>query len=350
MFADTGVWTGSSGAVRLLETQGAHVDGKYSLAARTGVPSPRHPAEGRHAITLSRLSENEFRWDTTVDFAIGSIRPADVAAVLSGLIASAEGKSEREVRGDLAASAPRTAAALGQLFSLDSVRPSRLADGSTAVTLVIAIHSDRLRRRYPAFGDYVRRYVDPLQYRALVTDRSGISYFEVTGRDRRTTVRLRTHRGELVPLTGPIRPMPDTLSVQMDFKARVKRLGVGFHGLRMDLIHLRRGDVENSWVVTARREPEWDFPLAMGRLIRAPLRRPFAGEGSLFRLGIRRDGTGQTVIVRQLRLYVQESAILRFLNSLSGAAFSDFEDRVDREENAWLREVFAGMRGDARGS
>jgi hypothetical protein len=54
------------------------------------------------------------------------------------------------------------------------------------------------------------------------------------------------------------------------------------------------------------------------------------------------------VIVRQIRLFVQESAILRFLNSLSGAAFSEFEDRVDREENTWLREVFAGMRADAR--
>jgi hypothetical protein len=100
-------------------------------------------------------------------------------------------------------------------------------------------------------------------------------------------------------------------------------------------------------VVTARREPEWDFPLAVAHLIRAPLRRPFAGEGSLFRIGVRREGEGPTVIVRQVRLFVQESAILRFLNALSGTAFSDFEDRVDREQNAWLRTVFAAMREDA---
>ena len=349
VFADSGVWTRGSGAVRLLETHGAYVDGKYSLAARVGVPEPRSPADGRHAITLSRLSENEFRWDTTVDFAIGSIRPADVATILSHLVAAAEGKSEREARADLSATAPRTSAALGQLFSIDSLRPTKLGDGSTALTLVIGIHSDLFRRRYPAFGDYVRRYVDPLRYRVLVTDRSATPYFEATARDRQVTVRLRTFGGELIPLVGPIRPMPDTLSVQMDFKARVKRLGVGFHDLRMELIHVRRGESENSWVVTARREPEWDFPLAMARLIRAPLRRPFAGEGSLFRLGVRGDGAGQTVIVRQVRLFVQESAILRFLNSLSGAAFSDFEDRVDREENAWLREVFSGMAADARG-
>jgi hypothetical protein len=347
VFADTAVWTRQSANVRLLETQGAFVNGKYSLASHVDVPEPRRPADGRHAITLSRLSDNEFRWDTAVDFAIGTVRPADVASVLSRLIGSAEGKSEAEARADLAASAPRTSGALGQLFSLDSLRPTRLSDGSTAVTLVIGVHSDRLRRRFPAFGDYVRRYVDPLRYRVVVTDPAGTPYFEATGAERQVTLHLRTHGGELMPLSGPLRAMPDTLALLVDFKARVKHLGVGFHGLRMELEHVRHGASENSWVVTARHEPEWDFPLATARLIRAPLRRPFAGEGSLFRIGVRGDGTGPTVIVRQIRLFVQESAILRFLNSLSGAAFSEFEDRVDREENAWLREVFAGMRADA---
>jgi hypothetical protein len=348
IFDDSGAWTRRSGDVRLLEVQGTFVDGKYSLASHVDVPPPRRPADGRHAITLSRLSENEFRWDTAVDFAIGSIRPADVSSVLARLVSSAEGKTEREARADLAAAAPRTAGALGQLFSLDSLRPTRLADGSTAVTLVVGIHSDRLRRRYPAFGDYVRRYVDPLRARVLVTDRGGVPFIEVESSEQRVTIRLRTCAGEIVPLTGAIRTMPDSLELLVDFKARVKHLGVGFHGLRMELVHVRHDASENSWVVTAHREPEWDFPLAMASLIRAPLRRPFAGEGSLFRLGVRGDGSSPTVLVRQIRLFVQESAILRFLNSLSGAAFSEFEDRVDREENAWLREVFSGMRADAR--
>lgn len=349
VFEDSNAWTRSSGPVRLLEIQGGLVDGKYTLVSRIGVPEPRKPADGRHAITLSRLSDNEFRWDTTVDFAIGSIRPAELATVLARLAASAEGRTERDVRADLQTAAPRTAGALGQLFSLDSIAPTRLGDGSTAVTLVVGIHSNRLARRYPAFGDYVRRYVDPVRYRVVVSDRSGVPYFEAVAQDQVMTVRMRTCAGELVPLSGPNRPMPDTLAMLVDFKAKVKHLGVGFHGLRMELVHVRHDDTENSWVVTARQEPEWEFPLATARLIRAPLRRPFAGEGSLFRIGVRRDGTGQTVIVRQVRLFVQESAILRFLNSLSGTAFSEFEDRVDREENAWLREVFAGMRADARG-
>lgn len=348
IFDDTGTWTRRSGEVRLLEIQGTFVDGKYSLASHVDVPAPRKAADGRHAITLSRLSDNEFRWDTAVDFAIGSIRPADVASVLAKLVSSAEGKTEREARTDLAATAPRTSGALGQLFSLDSLRPTRLGDGSTAVTLVVGIHSDRLRQRYPAFGDYVRRYVDPLRSRVVVTDRGGVPFMELVSNEKQVTIRLRTCGGEIVPLSGAIRAMPDTLELLVDFKARVKHLGVGFHGLRMEMVHVRHDASENSWVVTAHHEPEWDFPLAMATLIRAPLRRPFAGEGSLFRLGVRGDGAGPTVLVRQIRLFVQESAILRFLNSLSGAAFSEFEDKVDREENAWLREVFSGMRADVR--
>jgi hypothetical protein len=348
VFEDSAVWTGSSGAVRLMEIQGAFQSGRYTLSAHSGVPAPKNPGDGRHVITLSRLSDGEFRWDTAVDFAIGSIRPSDVAAVLSRLVGSAEGKSERDVRAELAMSAPRTSAALGRAFALDSVVPTKLADGSTAVTIAVAMRSDLLRGRYPAFADYMRKYVDPARYRVVATDRAGTPYFEASAADRLLTMRLRTMRGGLVSLAGPAMPMPDTLELLVDFKTKVKHFGVGFRELRVELVHVRKGESENGWVVTARQEPSWEFPLATARLIRTPLRRPFVGEGSLFRIGIRGDGTQQTVIFREIRLFVQESAILRFLNALSGAAFSDFEDRVDEEQNAWLREVFGAMRDDAR--
>ena len=244
-----------------------------------------------------------------MDFAIGSIRPSDVAAVLGRLIASARERRRGAARGDRDGVAAHVEGA-GHAVRLDSLLPMHFADGSTAVTLVTGIHSDRLRRRYPAFAEYVRRYVDPARYRVVVTDQGGTPFLEAVGGDKRLTVRLRTCDGELVPLSGTPRPMPDTLALLVDFKAQVKRLGVGFRGLRMQLVHVRHDASENAWAVTAHREPEWDLPLAMARLIRAPLRRPFAGEGSLFRIGVRGDGRRQTVIVRQIRLFVQESAIL----------------------------------------
>ena len=106
-------------------------------SARKRPAAKRKRREAFEDILWGLINSTEFRWDTTVDFAIGTIRPAEVAAILTRLIASAEGKSEREARADLASAAPRSAAALGQLFSIDSMRPTRLGDGSTAVTLVI---------------------------------------------------------------------------------------------------------------------------------------------------------------------------------------------------------------------
>ena len=347
-FQDTAVWTGSSGAVRLLEVQGAFQSGHYALSAHPGVPAPKNPADSRHVITLSKLSNGEYRWDTNVDFAVGTIRPSEVAMVFSRFVSSAEGKSAEDVRAELASVAPRTSNALGTAFSLDSVVPARLADGSTTVRLAVAMRSDRLKQRYPTFASFFHKYIDPARYRVVVTDRAGTPYFEASAADRLLTIRLRAMEGKLVSLTGSATPMPDTLELLMDFKTSIKHFGVGFHGLRTQLVHVRKGDSENGWVISARREPDWDFPLAMARLIRTPLRRPFAGEGSLFRIGIRGDGTEQSVLFREIRLYVQESAILRFLNALSGAAFSEFADQVDAEQNAWLREVFGAMREDAR--
>jgi hypothetical protein len=132
-----------------------------------------------------------------------------------------------------------------------------------------------------------------------------------------------------------------------EFNVKIKIFHVGFHDLLMEMVNSSR-DREHDWTFTARREPQWDLPFIVGRLIRAPLRRPFAGEGSLFRIGIRAgEGSTPNVIARQTRLYVQESAILNFLNSLSSTAAEDFGGAVEREENVWLRELFIAVRDDA---
>ena len=350
VFDDTAAWTGASGAVRILETFGSHVDDKYVLSSRRGVPAPVKPADGRHVTTLSRLSDNQYRWDTTVDFALGNARPNDLALVVSRLLAAGEGLGEREARADLAASVPRTSAILGTAFSLDSLRPTPLADGTTSVVLGISVHAEQLKQKFPAFGDYVRRYVDPARLRFVLSDATGATYLEAQGKDRVLTIRLRTHGGHLVPLSGPPKPIPDTLIIVADLTVKVKVFNVGFHDLTMDFTNTARGDKEHDWVVSARKEPHWNLPFITARLIRAPLRYPFAGEGALFRIGVRAgEGDQPTVLVRQSRLGVQESAILRFVNSLTSTAMDDFGARVEHEENQWLREILLALRDDARG-
>jgi hypothetical protein len=319
------------------------------MTSHPGVPTPARPADARHVTTLARLGDSEYRWDTTVDFALGSIRPTDVASIVTHLLAGGEGRTEPALRAELAAFAPRSAAALGTAFTLDSLRPLDIGDGTTLMTLVASVHSDNLRRRYPALADYVHKYVDPARYRVVLADRAGASFFEASQKDRVIVIRVRTQHGRLAPLGGPARPLPDSLQLHVDFNVKIKIFHVGFHNLVMDFTNAARGDEQRDWAVTARREPQWDLPLISARLLRAPLRRPFAGEGSLFRLGVRAGENGApTVLLRHSRLPVQESAILNFLNSLSGTAMDDFGGPVQREEYAWLHELFVALREDAR--
>ena len=350
VFDDTAAWTGSSGSVRVLESFATHSDDKYIFTSHRNVAAPAKLADGRHVTTLSRLSENQYQWDTAVDFAIGAVRPNEMALVVARLLTAGDGLTERDAHAELAKSLPRTSAVLGALFSLDTLRPVALQDGSTAVTIAVGIHSEEFRQKYPAFGDYVRRYLDPARFHMIVSDAAGNQYMDVQGRDRSILLRLRSHDGHLVPLSGALRPIPDTLTVSVDLTLKVKLFNVGFHDLSLDFVNSARGERERDWTFTARREPHWNLPFFTARLVRAPLRYPFSGEGALFRIGVRAgEGDAPTVIVRQARLGVQESAILKFLNSLSSTAMDDFGTRVEHEENQWLHEIFVALRDDARG-
>lgn len=349
VYDDTLAWTSESGPVRTLEVSASSSDGRYHMANRRGAPAPVHPADARHVVSLTRLSDNEYRWDMAVDFAIGTVRPADVSAVITRLLSAGEGRNEREARAELAQFAPRSSAVLGEVFTLDTLRPVPLSDGSTALTLVTTVHSEVLRRKLPAYADYVKKYVEPARYRVMLSDRAGAVYLDATSHDRVLTVRLRTQHGRLVPLSGPPRPIPDTLVLTMDLKMKVKMFTVGFHELQMEFVSSGRGEQERAWTVTAHKEPEWDLPFIAARLLRAPLRRPFSGEGSMYRIGVRDgDGAAPTLLSRQSRLFVQESAILRFLNGLGNTAMDDFGRETERERNVWLREVFLALREDAR--
>ena len=57
---------------------------------------------------------------------------------------------------------------------------------------------------------------------------------------------------------------------------------------------------------------------------------------------------GQTVLSRRVRLEVQESAIMRFLGGLASHAIGDLDDRVEQEEDRFLRDGFVALQADLR--
>jgi hypothetical protein len=96
------------------------------------------------------------------------------------------------------------------------------------------------------------------------------------------------------------------------------------------------------------KEPDWSLPPAVGLLIRTPLRRPFIGQGSSFRIALLENPGGQTIVTRRTFGVVEESAILRFLNRLSGTMMGDFVEKTEAEENRFAAEAFNALRYDLR--
>ena len=348
VFDDTAVWTNEpSPVLRAMFVQGTFENGRYLLAARSVVARPARLGDSRHVIALARLSPNEFVWDTSVDFALGAVRAEEIGALTTALLASGERGSEKDLRADYRAVAPRAATTLGMLFSIDSMRATPFSDGTSDVNLTIGLHTDAFKGRYPEFGDYLAKYANPARYRFSLTDRSGAIWFDVQGADRQFVVHYRAGQGRLVPLYGPARTRPDTMELHVDFTTKLKFFTVGLHNLVTDFI-ITDSPHERAWTMIGRREPEWRLPLVTEHLLRTPLHRPFSGTGVIFHLGVRDSADAQTLLERRTHAEVQESAILRFLNSLGSGAMSDLADQTEREEEQFLRELFSALQADAR--
>lgn len=347
VFDDTSVWTARPTAENRSLLVGGHAtDHGYRFAEDPAAPRPQHSGDSWHIMALSRVEPDVFRWNTGVDFAVGQIGVTEVADIFGRLVGAGERRDEGAVRADYRAAFPRTAAAFGQLASVDTLRLVPLPDGSSVQSVVLRLDPKRLEPRYPRLAAYLKKYVSTGKAHIVVRDRGGIPWLVADARDERMRFTIRSHEGRLAPLSGALRPLPDSMVLEADMTVKVKLWTVGFSHLVTDLAIGREPDAR-TWTINARREPEWHLPLISERLLRTPLKRPFMGRGALLRLGVR-DEHGTTLLVRSTELIVQESAILRFLNALGGNILDDFDPRTEREQNLFLREVFLAMRADVR--
>lgn len=342
---DSSAWTSGSASRRTLLIGGRFAPPRYRLETNRTVPNPTAAAESRHVINLTRLSDDAYAWDTEVMYAIGSAPSADIVAFTRALFAAAEGRDEREVRADFGAFAPHTTAAMGQVFTVDSIHTNHLADSSTLATFVVTLHPEGVEARLPHFAEFLKKYYATAHTHWSVVDHNGSTYMDFASDDGHITLRVRTRRGEMVSLVGPARAMPDTLGLVGSLTMKVRRFTIGFRDYRPELTIIRT-DRDAAWSIVSRREPEWVLPFITERLLRTPLRRPFQGSGAMFRIGVRDSVGGQTILLRRLHLEVQESGILRFIGRLGTAAVGDYQGLAEREQLIWLREVFAGVVAD----
>ena len=351
VIGDTSVWTSSgTDSSRTLSLHGTHTSTGYIFTPRPAVPLPTSVGESRHIIRLRRRAESTYDWNTSVDHGIGAVRARDVAAATKAFLAAPEEGRGSFVRGPHQLLFPQSTRVLSELFSLDTVRVTPHADGSSSVTVRFRMHPGRMKKTRPNFAKYLEKYVEPARYRVVIRDAQGAIWFDASGAENRFSVSYRSRDGELLAFSGPPRPMPDTTQIAIDFSAKFMIFRVGVSRLVGEFVTVADDD-ERAWAMRFRREPDWHFPLAVNHLIRTALRHPFSGEGMGLRIGVRDSvGGAQSLIVRAASLSVQEGAIVRWLGGLGSSAMSDFAGRAEAEENRYVYEVLSALRADFLGA
>ena len=345
LYRDSTLWNvNRTDSTRTLFVGASFADNHYTFAADPNAPAPTRLGDQRHALNLKWLGGGDYEWFTHVDHAIGPVKPAQVGAAIVAMLTAAEGRSGDDALADARSNFPETARHLAQLFTIDSLRTSHDA-GATTTTFAVSFHPERLRPRYTFFAAFVDKYIMPTIYRMQVSDYTGRQYMDVTGRDGRMLVRLRSRDHTLVALGGVPAPMPDSLRLTIDLSMKYKLFRIGVTNLVVDLT-IERSEHRRAWLMRFRKEPAWHFPLAVDKLIKVPLRRPFAGQGSELSLGVRDDRGPMTISDRHARFAVNEGAIVRWLGRLGASAFGDFSGRTELEENLFLYETFEALRAD----
>lgn len=345
---DTSIWTGTEkDGTRVLTLAGYSNGSRYVFNPAPDWPVPTRAGQSRHVVRLTPLGDGAYGWKTDVDQAVGKMEADALSGVFGGFFRALELVPEAAIKADSRIHFPRTMAAFGRLFDVDSIHTSPHHDGGKSVHVVIRLHPERLEKSLPAFAAYLRKYVEPARYAFTLRERaSGMRWLEATADDNRLSLRFRVHDGSLQPFDGAPRPMPEQLRLDGEMFARVMIFEVGASALRADVTRIRTGR-EDGWRFAFQQEPEWHLPLATKHLIRAPLRRPFEGAGTVLWVSMRED-TQATYLSRGFRTVVKESAILRWLGALGATAAGDFAGKSEEEENRFLAEGFGAMRQDSR--
>jgi hypothetical protein len=346
VYTDTSVWlaTGPDSA-RIYGNEGYFSIDRYVVVPKLSNTPPDALTESREVVRLRKLSDSEYEWFTNVDVALGRIAAKNIADVLAATLDAGEGRTPATIRADYTTNFPRTVAALGRLFSIDTLRATLDAEGATTYELAIRLTPDVLKATMPHYAAYIDKYISKGRYRITLTDNTGASWFDARAANYYVHFKMRSRDGHFAPLDGAVRRMPEALTINIDLAMKILIFTVGWTDMIGEFNIINTAN-ERGWAMRFAREPEWRLPPAVGRLLKSPLRRPFQGQGIPVRISIRDNPGSQTLLNRRGTLVVQESGILKFLNRLSGTAVGDFLGPAERQANRFNADVFRALRAD----
>ena len=346
VYNDTTIWLSiGPDSARLFGDEGHFSIDRYIVTTTLSNNPPDALAESREIVRLRKLSDNEYEWFTNVEVALGRIAARNITDVLAAGLAAGEGKTSPQIRANYSASFPRTSAALGRLFTIDTLRAVPDSEGATTFDLAIRLTPEILRATMPHYAAYIDKYISEGKYRITLTDKTGARWFDAWAANYYMHFKVRSKGGHFAPLDGAVRPMPVALTIQMDMSMKILLFTVGWREMTGDFDIINTPH-ERGWSMRFAKEPEWRLPPTVGYLLKSPLRRPFKDQGIPIRVSIRDNPGSQTILNRRGTLVVQESGILRFLNRLSGTAVGDFLGPSEREANRFNADAFRALRLD----
>ena len=346
VYNDSSIWLSiGPDSARLFGDEGVFAVDRYIVSARITNTPPNALTESREIVRLRKLSDSDYEWFTNVEVALGRIGAKDIANVLAAVLSAGEGRTAAAIRANYTSSFPRTAAALGRLFTIDSLTVTPDDEGATTFNIAIKLTPDILKATMPHYSAYIDKYISKGKYRVTLTDQSGASWFDARAENYYMHFRVRSKGGHFAPLEGAVRSMPEALTIHIDMSMKILLFTVGWTDM-VGEFQLIDTPHERGWAMRFAKEPQWRLPPTVGTLLKSPLRRPFHGQGIPIRVSIRDNPGSQTILNRRFAFVVQESGILRFLNHLSGTAVGDFLGASEREANRFNADAFRALRLD----
>jgi len=346
VYNDTTIWLSiGPDSARLFGDEGHFAVDRYIVTTALAQNPPDALTESREIVRLRKLSDNEYEWFTNVEVALGRMGAKSIADVLAASLAAGEGKSATAIRANYTSAFSRAGAALGRLFTIDTLRATPDSDGATTFDIAIKLTPNILKESMPHYAAYIDKYISKGKYRITLSDQSGTHWFDAWAANYYMHFRVRSKGGHFAPLEGAVRPMPTNLTIHLDMSMKILIFTVGWTEMAGDFEVIDTPH-ERGWSMRFAKEPDWHLPLTVGTLLKSPLRRPFQGSGIPIRISIRDNPGSQTILNRRLSFVVQESGILRFLNRLSGTAVGDFLGASEREANRFNADAFRALRLD----
>ncbi|HEX9710024.1 MAG TPA: hypothetical protein VGB42_08690 [Candidatus Thermoplasmatota archaeon] len=347
VFDDRTAWTRAEDEERAVEFHGRPEEDGYRIGIRADAPPPGRPGTYRGTLRLRRLGDGRFDWRVREELSIGGVRVQELAAALTALLRGAEEVDETEARRSIHRSLPRATEAFGRLVALETLRFAPAADRAVAVTIGLRLRPEGLDEAAPRYAAYLRRYAAPVRLRAVASDGAGLRWWTLDLRDNLAILRFRVHAGDLAPLEAPARPIPDRLTVRVDYSTKAGLFRVGVKSLEADVALVREAD-EKAFTARFVRAPDWRLPFVIEPFLRGSLRFPFEGAGSFLTYAVRDRPGSTTLLVREYRLGVRESWIVRWLGGLSTAAVDDFRRGAEAEADRFTGEAMTALRDDLR--